>query len=86
MIKLRNTFKIPNEIDMQNYCLQQKINYKYNISSVINNLGSSYYGNYNCDLITKKETIIKIDDEFIVNKTNNKLNEENGYILFYETS
>lgn len=86
MIKLRNTFKIPNEIDMQNYCLQQKINYKYNISSVINHLGSSYYGHYNCDLITKKDTIIKIDDEFIVNKTNNKLNEENGYILFYETS
>lgn len=86
MMKLRNTFKIPNEIDLQNHCLQQKINYKYKLSSVINHLGSSYYGHYNCDLITQKDTIIKIDDEFIINKTNNKLNEENGYILFYETT
>ena len=86
MMKLRNTFKIPDEIDMKTHCLQQNCNYKYKLSSVINHLGSSYYGHYNCDLITQNHNIIKIDDEFIVNKTNNKLNEENGYILFYEST
>ena len=86
MMKLKNTFKIPNEINLQKHCLKQNCNYEYKLSSVINHLGSSYYGHYNCDLITPKNAIIKIDDEIIINKTNNKLNEENCYILFYETT
>lgn len=85
MAKLRNTMRIPKEIDMEDHCLRKYDNYTYKLSSVINHLGTSYYGHYNCDLVQNDSSIIKIDDESILHGTNN-LNEQNCYLLFYESS
>lgn len=85
MTKLKHTFNIPLAINLKNVCLQQNIPYEYKLSSVINHLGSSYYGHYNSDLVYPNQSIIKIDDDAIL-KSNVKLNEQNCYIIFYEQS
>lgn len=85
MVKLKHPMGIPTTLDLRDVCLQQKIHYEYQLSSVINHLGSSYYGHYNNDLVYPDGSIIKIDDDIIVRR-NNKLNEQNCYLLFYEQS
>jgi ubiquitin C-terminal hydrolase len=84
MNKLKHSLDIPFTIDMKPYCLQQNITYNYRLSSVINHLGTSYYGHYNCDLLNNDEkSFIKIDDDVVI-KNNISLNSQNCYILFYE--
>jgi ubiquitin C-terminal hydrolase len=85
MIKLKHPMDIPTTLNLKDVCLQQKIPYEYRLSSVINHLGSSYYGHYNSDLVSPDGSIIKIDDDIII-KRKNKLDEENCYVLFYEQS
>jgi ubiquitin C-terminal hydrolase len=85
MSKLKHPIDIPPTLNFKSTCLQKNIHYAYKLSSVINHIGTSYYGHYNSDLIRSDQSIIKIDDESII-KSNVTLNEQNCYILFYEQS
>lgn len=60
------------------------IEYTYNLKSIANHHGNSYYGHYTADIINNNNhlNIIKFDD---LNRVSRKqLDNYNSYILFYE--
>tara|TARA_Y100000389_G_scaffold110624_1_gene107724 strand:+ start:717 stop:1646 length:930 start_codon:yes stop_codon:yes gene_type:complete len=86
IIKDFSEIKIDITINLNQFYINKKnnINYTYELKSIANHHGNSYYGHYTADILDNISDlkIIKFDD---LNKTLIKnLDKCNSYILFYE--
>ena len=81
-IRHKNDNNIPMTIDFEKYSIKSS-NTKYELFGTIEHIGSLNYGHYYTKLFIN-DAIYKIDDEIIKKMNENKVNNKNTYVLFYQ--
>lgn len=80
--KITDPIHIPYTIDLERHSLKLTKTYKYNLSGVVNHLGTSYYGHYTCNLVHSSDfSNTYVNDDKVDASTS--LQNKNCYILFY---
>ena len=84
-IKIKNLIKFPlDDLPLQNYVSQKKINYKYNLFGVINHSGSLEWGHYN-SMFNINDSWFCYDDSH-VSEIKSGIESKKVYMLIYKST